>query len=190
LLTCLEPRLFSAIIKRRRDHLPPELRAPYHPEGVRKAGSRASSRGTYWSLRTSRRRRDRGGAVPATKHASVGRLAAGVFPMRSGTPGFDLLPGAGTAVRGRVVLPQGFAQYHPSAREPHSPDRRNLGDFARLYPRQRVPTDLKDILQNTIDLCAVRQRTSRRSRSGPMCGTPIRSSSIPDQMQQVFSTFC
>jgi len=29
---------------------------------------------------------------------------------------------------------------------------RNLGDFARLYPRQKVPTSLREILENTLSL--------------------------------------
>jgi signal transduction histidine kinase len=62
---------------------------------------------------------------------------------------------------------------------------RNLGDFARLYPRQRVPTSLQDILQTTIDLV----RYDKNFRKIEIT-TDVRSAKPvkidPDQMQQVF----
>ena len=62
---------------------------------------------------------------------------------------------------------------------------RNLGDFARLYPRQRVPTSLGDILQNTMDL--VRFDKNFKKIEVVMDIQSSRPVKIdPDQMQQVF----
>jgi signal transduction histidine kinase len=62
---------------------------------------------------------------------------------------------------------------------------RNLGDFARLYPRQRVPTSLRDILQNTIDL--VRFDKNFKKIEVVTDVQSVRPVKIdPDQMQQVF----
>ena len=62
---------------------------------------------------------------------------------------------------------------------------RNLGDFARLYPRQKVATDLKDILEKTLNL--VRYDKNFRKieiRSDVQDTPPLKID--PDQIQQVF----
>jgi two-component system NtrC family sensor kinase len=62
---------------------------------------------------------------------------------------------------------------------------RNLGDFARINPRQKVPTELGKILESTLAL--VRYDTNFRkvritTEVGPV--PPVKVD--PDQMQQVF----
>jgi signal transduction histidine kinase len=62
---------------------------------------------------------------------------------------------------------------------------RNLGDFARLYPRQRVPTSLRDILQNTIDLVRFDKNFKKiQVAMDVQSSRPVKID--PDQMQQVF----
>jgi signal transduction histidine kinase len=121
----------------------------------------------------------------ATKHASVGRLAAGVSH-EIGNP----LASISSLVQ-ELLSEDGSAFLKGSLNTIHQHVNRiarivrNLGDFARLYPRQRVPTDLKDILQNTIDLV----RFDKNFRKIEV-RTDIRSTHAlkldPDQMQQVF----
>jgi signal transduction histidine kinase len=62
---------------------------------------------------------------------------------------------------------------------------RNLGDFARLYPRQRVPTSLRDILQNTMDLVRFDKNFKKiQVAMDVQSSRPVKID--PDQMQQVF----
>jgi len=62
---------------------------------------------------------------------------------------------------------------------------RNLGDFASLSQRQRVSTDLKDILQNTIDLVRFDKNFRKIDVRTDVGSTPPLKLD-PDQMQQVF----
>jgi len=121
----------------------------------------------------------------ATKHASVGRLAAGVSheignPLASISSlvqelmtedGSEFLKGSLATINQHVNRIARIV--------------RNLGDFARLYPRQRVPTSLQDILQNTIDLVRFDKNFKKI-----VVGTEVKNTRPvkidPDQMQQVF----
>jgi signal transduction histidine kinase len=121
----------------------------------------------------------------ATKHASVGRLAAGVSH-EIGNP----LASISSLVQ-EMLSEDGSSFVKGSLNTIHQHVNRiarivrNLGDFARLYPRQRVPTDLKDILQNTIDLVRFDKNFKKIEVRTDVRNTgPIKLD--PDQMQQVF----
>ncbi len=88
----------------------------------------------------------------ATKHASVGRLAAGVAheignPLASISSLVQELQTEELTSFVRESLTTINEHVHRIARIV-----RNLGDFARLYPRQKMPTSLRDILENTLNL--------------------------------------
>jgi PAS domain S-box-containing protein len=121
----------------------------------------------------------------ATKHASVGRLAAGVSH-EIGNP----LASISSLVQ-ELMTEDASAFVKGSLATIHQHVNRiarivrNLGDFARLYPRQRVPTSLKDILQTTIDLVRFDKNFKRIEIVTDVRSTrPVKID--PDQMQQVF----
>ncbi len=62
---------------------------------------------------------------------------------------------------------------------------RNLGDFARLYPRQKVSTNLKDILENTLNLVRYDKNFRKIEIHTDVQETPALKID-PDQIQQVF----
>jgi signal transduction histidine kinase len=62
---------------------------------------------------------------------------------------------------------------------------RNLGDFARLYPRQKTPTDLRDILENTLNLIRYDKNFRKIAIRTDVQDTP-KLKIDPDQIQQVF----
>jgi signal transduction histidine kinase len=121
----------------------------------------------------------------ATKHASVGRLAAGVSH-EIGNP----LASISSLVQ-ELLAEDGSSFVKGSLGTIHQHVNRiarivrNLGDFARLYPRQRVPTDLKDILQNTIDLVRFDRNFKKIEVRTDVQATHALKLD-PDQMQQVF----
>lgn len=121
----------------------------------------------------------------ATKHAGIGRLAAGVSheignPLASiSSLVQELLAEESTA----------FVRNSLTTINQHV-DRiarivRNLGDFARLYPRQKVPTNIKDILENTLNLVRY-DRNFRKIEITTEVGNIPPLKIDPDQMQQVF----
>ena len=121
----------------------------------------------------------------ATKHASVGRLAAGVAH-EIGNP----LASISSLVQELQTedVPS-FEKDSLSTINQHvlriARIVRNLGDFARLYPRQKMPTSLGDILETTLSL--VRYDKNFRKveiRTAVQDTPPIKID--PDQIQQVF----
>jgi signal transduction histidine kinase len=62
---------------------------------------------------------------------------------------------------------------------------RNLGDFARLYPRQKVPTSLRDILESTLNLVRYDKNFKKIDIHTDVHDTPPLKID-PDQIQQVF----
>ena len=185
LLTCLEPRLFSAVIKEgeitcRRNFEPPIILKGYVSRltGVQK--------GYVLVLEDiTEKKKIEEELFRATKHASVGRLAAGVSH-EIGNP----LASISSLVQ-ELLAEDGSSFVKSSLNTIHQHVNRiarivrNLGDFARLYPRQRVPTDLKDILQSTIDLVRFDKNFKKIEVRTDVRNThPIKLD--PDQMQQVF----
>jgi signal transduction histidine kinase len=121
----------------------------------------------------------------ATKHAGIGRLAAGVSH-EIGNP----LASISSLVQ--EMLAEEVSPFVKSslATINQQVERivrivRSLGDFARLYPRQRIPTSLRDILENTLDLVRY-DRNFRKIeiRKDVEDVPPLKID--PDQMQQVF----
>jgi Na+/proline symporter/nitrogen-specific signal transduction histidine kinase len=88
----------------------------------------------------------------ATKHASIGRLAAGVSH-EVGNPlaSISSLVQELLAEEGSPFLHESLATINRHV-ERIAKIVRNLGDFARLYPRQKQPTSLKETLENTLNL--------------------------------------
>ncbi|HEX9020951.1 MAG TPA: ATP-binding protein [Nitrospirota bacterium] len=121
----------------------------------------------------------------ATKHASVGRLAAGVAheignPLASISSLVQELLTENASSFERESLSTIKQHVHRIARI-----LRNLGDFARLYPRQKVPTDLKAVLENTLSLVRYDRNFRKVAVHADVEDTPpLRID--PDQMQQVF----
>jgi len=121
----------------------------------------------------------------ATKHASVGRLAAGVAheignPLASISSLVQELQTENGASFEQESLSTINTQVHRIARIV-----RNLGDFARLYPRQKMPTDLRDILENTLNLVRYDKNFRKIDIRTDVESTP-QLKIDPDQIQQVF----
>ncbi|MGE5893193.1 MAG: sodium:solute symporter family transporter [bacterium] len=121
----------------------------------------------------------------ATKHASIGRLAAGVSH-EIGNP----LASISSLVQELLAEDLSpFAAHSLNTINQHV-DRiarivRNLGDFARLYPRQKVPTNIKEILENTINLVRYDRNFRKIEIRTDIHDVPAVKID-PDQMQQVF----
>jgi sigma-B regulation protein RsbU (phosphoserine phosphatase) len=185
LLTCLEPRLFNPTMQEgeitcRRNFEPQIILKGYVSRltGVQK--------GYVLVLEDiTEKKKIEEELFRATKHASVGRLAAGVSH-EIGNP----LASISSLVQ-ELLTEEGSSFLKGSLNTIHQHVNRiarivrNLGDFARLYPRQRVPTSLRDILQNTIDLV----RFDKNFKKIEVVTDVQRSRPVkidPDQMQQVF----
>ncbi len=120
-----------------------------------------------------------------SKHASIGRLAAGVSH-EIGNP----LASISSLVQELLTEDMSsFASESLTTINLHI-DRiarivRNLGDFARLNPRQRTATNMKDILENTLSLVRYDKNFKKVD-----IHTDIQKELVlkvdPDQMQQVF----
>jgi signal transduction histidine kinase len=121
----------------------------------------------------------------ATKHASIGRLAAGVSH-EIGNPlaSISSLVQELMAEEATPFVKGSLGTIHQHVNR-IARIVRNLGDFARLYPRQRVPTSLPDILQATIDLVRF-DKNFRKIEIGTDVRTTKPVKLDPDQIQQVF----
>jgi len=123
-----------------------------------------------------------------TKHAGIGRLAAGVSH-EIGNP----LASISSLVQEMLSEKTSpFASDSLGLISTHI-DRiarivRSLGDFARLYPRQKIPTKLKDILANTISLVKYDKNFKKINISTNIQDIPVLKLDA-DQMQQVFLNF-
>jgi PAS domain S-box-containing protein len=120
-----------------------------------------------------------------TKHASIGRLAAGVSheignPLASISSLVQELLSENLSLFASDSLGTINMHINRIARIV-----RSLGDFARLYPKQKVSTSLKDILQNTIDLVRYDKNFKKIEISTDV--QDIKPVTIdPDEIQQVF----
>ncbi|MEK6742017.1 MAG: ATP-binding protein [Nitrospirota bacterium] len=185
LLTCLEPRLFNPTIEEgeitcRRNFDPQIILKGYVSRltGVQK--------GYVLVLEDiTEKKKIEEELFRTTKHASVGRLAAGVSH-EIGNP----LASISSLVQ-ELLTEDGSSFVKGSLNTIHQHVNRiarivrNLGDFARLYPRQRVPTSLRDILQNTMDLVRFDKNFKKIEVITDVQNVrPVKID--PDQMQQVF----
>jgi PAS domain S-box-containing protein len=185
LMTCLEPRLFDPLIREGeitcKRNFDPQIVLKGHVSRLTGA-----EKGYVVVLEDiTEKKKIEEELFRATKHASIGRLAAGVSheignPLASISSLVQELAAEDTSEFVKGSLTTINQHVNRIARIV-----RNLGDFARLYPRQRVPTSLKDILQTTIDLV----RFDKNFRKIEII-TDVRSTRPvkidPDQMQQVF----
>ncbi len=121
----------------------------------------------------------------ATKHASIGRLAAGVSH-EIGNP----LASISSLVQ--ELLAEGGSDFQNDSLLTinHHIDRiarivRSLGDFARLYPRQKIAATLESTLERTLDLVRFDKNFRKIKVSTDITPTP-KLRLDPDQMQQVF----
>jgi sigma-B regulation protein RsbU (phosphoserine phosphatase) len=123
-----------------------------------------------------------------TKHAGIGRLAAGVSH-EIGNP----LASISSLVQ--ELLSESLSPFVTGSLSTINThiDRiarivRSLGDFARLYPRQKIPTNFKEIMQNTLNLVRYDKNFKKvdiRTDIGELPALKV----DPDQMQQVFLNF-
>ncbi len=122
----------------------------------------------------------------ATKHASIGRLAAGVSheignPLASiSSLVQELLSEENISDFTREALITINQHVSRIARIVKS-----LGDFARLYPRQKIPLTLDEVIENTINLIRYDKHFRKISIETDIQKTPSLKID-PDQMQQVF----
>lgn len=185
LLTCLEPDIFSPVVKEGdvtcRRKTEPHLVLRGHIS--RLTGARKGYVVVFEDITEKKKIEEE--LFRATKHASVGRLAAGVAheignPLASISSLVQELQaeeGTEFTKRSLETINQHVARIARIVR--------NLGDFARLYPRERVPTDLKGILEKTLDLVRY-DHNFRRIELITELGDIPSVKIDPDQMQQVF----
>jgi signal transduction histidine kinase len=123
-----------------------------------------------------------------TKHAGIGRLAAGVSH-EIGNP-LASISSLVQELYSENLSP--FLSESLNTINTHI-DRiarivRNLGDFARLYPRQKIPANLKDILEKTLNLVKYDKNFKKIEIVTEIQESPnLKIDS--DQMQQVFLNF-
>jgi PAS domain S-box-containing protein len=120
-----------------------------------------------------------------TKHASIGRLAAGVSH-EIGNP----LASISSLVQ--ELLSENLSSFVSDSLGTINMHInrivrivRSLGDFARLYPREKVSTNLQEILQNTIDLVRYDKNFKKIQINTEIDDLPPITIN-PDEMQQVF----
>jgi PAS domain S-box-containing protein len=184
-LTCLEPRLFDPLV--------PEgevtCRRNFDPQIVLKVNvSRLTGAQKGYVLvleNITEKKKIEEELFRATKHASVGRLAAGVAheignPLASISSLVQELQTENLTPFASSSLGTINQQVHRIARIV-----RNLGDFARLYPHQKTPTSLREILENTLNLVRYDKNFKKIEIHTDVQDTPPIKID-PDQIQQVF----
>jgi PAS domain S-box-containing protein len=185
LMTCLEPKLFTPELKEGeitcRRNFEPHIVLKGHMS--RLSGARKGYVLVLEDITEKKKIEEE--LFRATKHASVGRLAAGVSH-EVGNP----LASISSLVQEMLaedVSP--FVKGSLTTINQHvnriARIVRNLGDFARLYPRQRVPTSLKDILENTLNLVRYDKYFKKIAIRTDVEDIPSLKID-PDQIEQVF----
>ncbi len=185
LLHCLEPQLFDPVIREGEITCKRNFDPPIILKGLVSRLTGAQKGYVVVLEDITEKKKIEEELFRATKHASVGRLAAGVSheignPLASisslvqelqSEEGSEFLINSLTTINQHVNRIARIV--------------RNLGDFARLYPRQRIPTNLQEILQSTIDLVRFDKNFRKIAVAADVKNTrPVRID--PDQMQQVF----
>jgi PAS domain S-box-containing protein len=184
-LTCLEPRLFTPLVQEGEI----TCRRNFEPQIILK-GNLSKLTGAHKGYvlvleDITEKKKIEEELFRATKHASVGRLAAGVAheignPLASISSLVQELQTEELKPFVRESLTTIDGQVHRIARIV-----RNLGDFARLYPRQKMPTSLRDILENTLSLVRYDHQFKKIEIRTDVHDTPPLKID-PDQIQQVF----
>lgn len=185
LLTCLEPGLFSPGIREgeftcRRNFDPPLVMTGHIS---RLTGVHRGYVLVFEDITEKKKIEEE--LFRATKHAGIGRLAAGVSH-EIGNP----LASISSLVQ--ELITEDNAPFVKSSLmtinqhvERIARIVRSLGDFARLYPRQRVPTSLHGILENTLDLVRYDRNFKKIKIQTAVEDVPPLTID-PDQIQQVF----
>jgi PAS domain S-box-containing protein len=185
LLTCLEPRLFSPDIHEGEI----TCKRNFEPQIILKgyvSRLTGAQKGFVLVLEDiTEKKKIEEELFRATKHASVGRLAAGVSheignPLASISSLVQEMQSEDLSPFVQTSLTTINQHVHRIARIV-----RNLGDFARLYPRQKVSTSLKDILENTLNLVRYDKNFKKIEVRTDVLETPPLKID-PDQIQQVF----
>lgn len=185
LLTCLEPRLFNPQLREGEI----TCRRSFEPQIVLKgylSRLTGARKGYVLVLEDiTEKKKIEEELFRATKHASVGRLAAGVAheignPLASISSLVQELQNEGSSSFEKESLITINEHVHRIARIV-----RNLGDFARLYPRQKMPTSLRDILETTLNLIRYDKNFRKIEIRTDVQDTPPLKID-PDQIQQVF----
>lgn len=185
LLTCLEPKLFAPLVQEGEI----TCRRNFEPQIILKGNvSRltGAQKGYVLVLEDiTEKKKIEEELFRATKHASVGRLAAGVAheignPLASISSLVQELQTENLSPFATNSLGTINQHVHRIARIV-----RNLGDFARLYPRQKTPTNLREILENTLNLVRYDKNFKKIAIHTDVRETPPLKID-PDQIQQVF----
>jgi PAS domain S-box-containing protein len=185
LLTCLEPRLFTPEVREGEI----TCRRNFDPQIVLKgyvSRLTGAQKGYVLVLEDiTEKKKIEEELFRATKHASVGRLAAGVAheignPLASISSLVQELQSEELSAFASSSLTTINEHVHRIARIV-----RNLGDFARLYPRQKIPTSLREILETTLNLVRYDKNFRKIEIRTDVRDTPPLKID-PDQIQQVF----
>ncbi|HUJ18537.1 MAG TPA: ATP-binding protein [Nitrospirota bacterium] len=185
MLTCLEPRLFTPELQEgeitcRRNFAPPIV---LKGQINRLTGAQKGYVLVLEDITEKKKIEEE--LFRATKHASVGRLAAGVAH-EIGNP-LASISSLVQEMQAEEVTPFVKGSLGTVNEHVHRIARivRSLGDFARLYPRQKVPTSLREILENTLNLVRYDRHFKKIGIHTDVKDTPPLKID-PDQIQQVF----
>jgi PAS domain S-box-containing protein len=185
LLTCLEPRLFTPEVREGEI----TCRRNFDPQIILKgyvSRLTGAQKGYVLVLEDiTEKKKIEEELFRATKHASVGRLAAGVAheignPLASISSLVQELQTEDVTSFTKESLTTINQHVHRIARIV-----RGLGDFARLNPRQKIATNLGAILENTLNLVRYDKNFKKIEIHADVEDTPSLKID-PDQIQQVF----